>query len=313
MKFPLPPLNTLRLFEAAGRQLNFKVAAQELGLTPSAVSHGVQALEEWLGSALFHRNGRKVTLTSAGKAYLPAVTEALRLLTCASDQGADSHTASTIHISATPAFTSKILLPILHRFRNKHPHVAVTIDTAYWVVELSPDGADLAIRHGDGDWPGMSAELLLVEALVPVCSPRLLERLGKSRELASVPLIHVINDLDWQIWAEACGEAGIDLNKGLHVDTVDMATDAAVQGLGVAIARRPVIDPQLSSGDLVRFDDREVISRTSLWLVAFPGALQRPDVQAFRNWLLGELQSIRDQGELDDPVLFANRPRAEDS
>ena len=183
MKFRLPPLNTLRLFEAAGRHLNFKTAAQELGITPSAISHGIQALEDWLGSALFHRNGRIVTLTTAGEAYLPEVAEALSLLATAADHGA----SNTLHISAAPVFASRILLPRLPRFSELHPHIAVSVDTRHGVVEFPRDGADLAIRRGHGDWAGLSAELLLTESLVPVCSPLLLERLGDNRSLDSAP------------------------------------------------------------------------------------------------------------------------------
>ena len=296
MKLCLPPLNTLRLFEAAGRHLNFKIAAQELCITPSAVSHAVQALEDWLGSALFHRNGRAITLTSAGEAYLPAVSEALGLLAYAADQGASRNAGNTLHISATPAFASRMVLPGLPRFRDRHPHIAVSIDTTHKVVAFPRDGADLAIRRGHGYWPGLSAELLLTETFVPVCSPQLIERLGKAATPRTAPLIHVLGvSEDWQAWADSCGEGEIDCQKGLKVDTIEMAIEAAVQGLGIAIGRRPFIEAELSTGALVRFRDNEVLAEAGYWLVAPPDGMNRPDVLAFRDWLFDELQPFRDQ------------------
>jgi DNA-binding transcriptional LysR family regulator len=289
-------LNTLRLFEAAGRQLNFKGAAQELGVTTSAVSHGIQALEDWLGSALFHRNGRSVTLTSAGQAYLPAVTETLTLLASAADQA--SHSAGNrLHISAAPIFASRILVPRLPRFSKQHPHIAVSVDTSHKVVEFPRDGADLGIRRGHGRWPGLSAELLLTEILVPVCSPLLLERL-RGAPLNEAPLIHLRGaSEDWQAWADACGEGEIHGRKGIEFDTAEMAIHAAVEGLGIAIGRRPFVEPELASGALVPFRKQEVLAEAGIWLVAPPETLRRPDVQAFRDWLFDELRPFREQGD----------------
>ena len=176
----------MRLFEAAGRQLNFKTAAQELGITPSAVSHGIQALEDWLGSALFHRSGRTLALTPTGEAYLPAVAESLRLLRHAADQAAGYRSGVPLHVSAAPSFATRILVPRLRSFRERHPRIAVSIDTKPWALEFARDGTDVAIRRGVGNWAGLSAEPLLTESLVPVCSPLLFERLG-AKPLAAAP------------------------------------------------------------------------------------------------------------------------------
>jgi len=298
MNFRLPPLNTLRLFESAGRQLNFKSAAQELGVTPSAVSHGIQTLEDWLGSALFHPNGRAVTLTSAGQAYLPAVRQTLTLLASAADQACRG-AGNRLHISAAPIFASRILVPRLPRFSETHPHIAVSVDTSHKVVEFPRDGADLGIRRGHGRWPGLSAELLLTETLVPVCSPLLFERL-RGTPLNDAPLIHLTGaGEDWQSWADACGEGEIQSRRGIEVDTAEMAIHAAVEGLGIAIGRRPFVDPELASGSLVQFRDQEISAEAGIWLVAPPDTLRRADVQAFRDWLFEELRPFRKQ---DDPA-----------
>jgi len=287
-------LNTLRLFEAAGRQLSFKTAAQELGITPSAVSHGVQTLEDWLGSPLFHRSRRGIALTPAGEAYLPAVAEVLKLLASASDHIPNYSRSGALHISVAPTFGSRIVLPRLQRFRELHPHINVAIDTNHQTAEFPRDGADLAIRLGHGDWPDAFAEQLLAERLVPVCSPFLLERMGEDRSLCNAPIIHVtMVSQDWQAWARAAGHPAVDCQKGLRVDTIQMAIEAAIEGLGIAIGRRPLVDPELSSGALVRFSECEIAAQTSYWLVAPRQSIYRPDVQAFRDWLLGELESLR--------------------
>lgn len=297
MAYRLPPLNTLRLFEAAGRKLSFKRAAEELDVTPSAVSHGVQTLEDWLGAPLFHRSRRGISLTAAGKAYLPAVAEALKLLASAADRVPGS-SGNTLRISVTPTFGSRVLLPRLHRFRSRHPEISVSIDTTHDVVEFPRDRADLGIRLGNGSWTGLATEWLLTESLVPVCAPALLQRLGPMQSLCDAPLIHITTmDQDWQAWAHAAGRGSVDCQRGLKVDNSQMAIEAAVEGLGIAIGRRPMVDPELEQGTLVRFDFQEVQSEKSYWLVAPAEALARPEIQAFREWLLEELGSYRKKHE----------------
>jgi LysR family glycine cleavage system transcriptional activator len=290
----LPPLNTLRLFEAAGRRQSFKLAAEELGVTSSGVSHAIQALEEWLGTPLFHRHRRGITLTAAGELYLPAVSEALKLFASAVDRIPSSVAGNSLHISVTPTFGSRLLLPRLHRFRDLHAGINVTIDTSQVLVDFPRDGADLGIRLGNGNWPGLTVEWLLTETLVPICAPTLLERLGPSKSLCDAPLIHITTmEQDWQAWTRAAGLGPVDCVRGLKVDNTQMAIEAAVEGLGIAIGRRPMVDPELEQGTLVRFHHWEVPSDKSYWLVAPPETLARPEISAFRQWLLDELRPHR--------------------
>lgn len=304
MGFRLPPLNTLRLFEAAGRQLSFKAAAEELGVTPSAVSHSVQTLEDWLGAPLFHRSRRGINLTPVGAAYLPAVTDALTLLATAADQVHGRSSGNVLQISVASTFASRLVLPRLHRFRERHPYIAVSIDTTHHVVEFPRDRADLAIRLGGGDWPGVWAERLLTETLVPVCTPAIRERLGEEASLCSAPLIHVtMASQDWQAWADACGRGPIDCERGLKVDTIQMAIEAAVQGLGIAIGRRPFVDPELATGALIPFCADEATCRTSYWLVAPAESIKRPEIRAFRDWLVAELGPLQPEASGSDAGL----------
>lgn len=293
MHHRLPPLNTLRLFEAAGRLLSFKAAAEELGVTPSAVSHGVQTLEDWLGAPLFHRRRRGITLTRAGAEYLPAVADALSLFATAADLVPRSYPGNALHISVAPTFASRLLLPRLHLFQARWPDISVSIDTTHRTVEFPRDGVDLAIRHGNGEWPGVHAECLFAETLIPVCAPALIERIGKTDRFCDAPLIHLtMLREDWQAWATACGRGTIDCERGLKVDTIQMAIEAAVQGMGIAIGRRPLVDPELNAGTLVTFCGDEVQSKSGYWLVTSEDALRRPEVKAFRKWLKEELKPL---------------------
>ncbi|MGE0630494.1 MAG: LysR substrate-binding domain-containing protein [Hyphomicrobiaceae bacterium] len=293
MRYRLPPLNTLRLFEAAGRRLSFKLAAKELDVTPSAVSHGVQTLEDWLGTPLFHRSRKGLIMTAAGEKYLPAVTEALSQLASAPGRIKHGTDADHLHISATPTFGSRFLLSRLQRFQAVHPKVMISVDTAHRPVEFPRDGAHLAIRLGSGTWAGVLSEKLLTETLVPVCSPGLLDRLGNSPSLSDATIIHATSMVqDWEAWGAGSGHGPIDCRRAMSVDTSQIAIDAAIAGLGIAIARRPFVDPELESGALVRFDPREVRCTLSYWLVMPPESRARPAVQAFCAWLKGEIGSL---------------------
>jgi DNA-binding transcriptional LysR family regulator len=292
MGYRLPPLNALRLFEAAGRHLSFKLAAQELDITPSAVSHGVQGLEDWLGTPLFARTSRGLSLTKAGESYLPAVRDSLSLLASASERVPGRRSADHIRISVSPTFGARLLLPKLGSFREKHPQIAVYIDTTHHQVEFPQGGADLAIRMGTGEWPGLEAECLLYEDLVPVCSPQMTERFRSAGSIAELPLIHVTTVLhDWDSWLEATGHSNSGEHRGLRVDTLQMAFDAAKRGMGVVLGRLPLIAPELDAGTLVRLSDCTWRSPTAYWLVAPPGAMARPDIRAFRAWLLSALSA----------------------
>ena len=185
MRLRLPPLNALRLFEASARLLSFKNAAEELLLTPSAVSHGIQSLEAWLGASLFIRTAKGLVLSEAGTAYYPIVQQALESLASGSAKIAGRSGLGQLSISTAPTFAARWLLPRLQKFRELHPEIHVIIDTARQRTELSEIGVDLAIRMGRGDWQGVVADRLLTEELVPVCSPRIYDRV---RDLANIEI-----------------------------------------------------------------------------------------------------------------------------
>jgi len=289
MRPRLPPLNSLRLFEASARLLSFKNAAEELLLTPSAVSHGIQSLEEWLGVPLFLRTTKGLVLSEAGNTYIPIVRQALDLLASGSARILNKHGRGQLSISAAPTFGSRWLLPRLHKFRELHPDIHIVIDTSHARAELSDAGVDLAIRMGRGNWQGVIADRLVAEELVPVCAPSIHDRVRDLADIEQAPLIHVTSaSEDWAVWANETGRAVPDPAKGLRFDTIHMAFQAACQGLGVAIGRKPLVNAELASGSLVEVWEA-VLSNISYWLVGAESRADDPRIVAFRSWIMQEV------------------------
>jgi LysR family glycine cleavage system transcriptional activator len=299
MAFRLPPLSSLRVFEAAARHNSFRKAADELNLTASAVSHGIQTLESWLGVELFHRKARSLRLTSAGEAYAPMVNQALTILAKATEQLPGRAATGTLSISSAPTFANKILLPRLEKFAARFPDIRVTIDTSQRRVDLTLDEFDVAIRFASINNPPPDWTLLAAETLIPVCSPNRKQQfaaLSDTDPLSHAPLIHVTSvSTDWNHWFEA---SGVELPApigGLRVDTVAMAFDAAIRGLGVALGRRPLVDDDIESGRLVPLINRTLLSGSGYWLITPHADFQKPEVKEFRRWLLSELGVGSDQ------------------
>jgi DNA-binding transcriptional LysR family regulator len=293
MALRLPPLSALRLFEAAGRHGSFKLAAEELHLTPSAVSHGIVSLERWLGIALFDRGPRGLALTEAGRDYLPYIAEALTMIATGTQRLPSKRADRRIVISSAPAFAARVLLPNLQRFRARHPDIAIAIDTEHRQVGFPVDGVDLAIRMSRGPWPGLASTRLLGARLVPVCAPAYaasLAEAGTPVDLTRANLIHLSSaSEDWSVWADAVGLTGLDLSRGVILDTIGMGVEAAIAGLGVLMGRRPLIDRELAAGQLVAVSERTVEAATAYWLVGAEATQARPDIAAFRRWVLEEV------------------------
>lgn len=297
MPLRLPPLSSLRFFEAAGRLRSFKLAAAELNVTPSAVSHGIVGLEEALGVELFVREARGLSLTPAGADYLSYVSEAFSLLAVGT-QRLPSQRGGAIAVSCAPTFASRWLLPRLAGFRRRYPQVDVAVDTSRRQVGFPADGFDFAIRMSRVPSPDASWTRLFGEELQPVCTPdyrkTLLDADGKV-DLRRATLIHVAPaGEDWQAWLDSAGIAGLDVAAGLRFDTIELAFAAAASGLGVAIGRRPLIDPELASGVLAPVSDQALTAQTAYWLVSSEGTETRRDLNAFREWLLEETIRFRD-------------------
>lgn len=296
MGYRLPPLASLRLFEAAARHMSFKHAADELGLTPSAVSHGIGTLETWLATPLFERSGRSLALTQAGKDFLPYVTEGLSMIATGARRVSPVLGERRIRVSVAPTFARRWLTPRLGRFRQIRPDVRLRIDTSHRQAIFPLDGVDVAIRMGAGPWPGLESELLFREALLPVASPAYLARIlpedGRI-DWETVDLIHVSSvEHDWPSWFEAHG-LGVAGRPRLSYDTVELALDAAAHGLGVALCRLPLCQDALAGPDIVAlpFDPQSI--RTGYWLILPSGREPRRDIDDFLRWLRAEAKSTR--------------------
>ncbi len=308
MAYRLPPLNSMRLFEAAGRYLSFKTAAEDLNITPSAISHGVQTLEEWLGVDLFVRGNRGLTLTGAGAVYLPQIQAALELVARASESVPGRKPTGRLAVSVSPTFAIRWLLPRLLRFNEKHPGIEVSVDTTHKLVEFPRDGIDLAIRMGRGSWPGLKATCLVREKLVPVCTPHMASSIRSAAALSRVPLLHVTQaSEDWAAWCELAGIDLVGSVPGLHFDTIQMAFEAAVEGLGVAVGRLPLIESDLAAKRLVHVLGPPRYCATGYWLVAGHDSLLRPEVVAFHDWICSELRSPAGDRTASDAKLVSVR------
>jgi DNA-binding transcriptional LysR family regulator len=293
MAFRLPPLSSLRVFEAAVRHNSFRKAAEELNLTASAVSHGIQTLENWLGLDLFYRESRGLRLTPDGEAYAPFVNQALSILAKATDQLPGRGSSGTLSISSAPSFATKILLPRLERFIAQHPGIDVRIDSSHRLVDLTLDGFDIAIRFTSTQKPASNWTLLAAETLLPVCSPALKQQMGAKWDtelLMRAPLIHLTSaPADWSYWFRASGiETPSSIEAGLRVDTMQMAFGAAARGLGIVLGRWPLVAEEIESGELVALGDNPIPSHNGYWIVTAETEFQKPEVKLFQKWLISE-------------------------
>lgn len=295
MGFRLPPMNTLRLFEAAARLGSFKQAAEEVHVTPSAVSHGLRTLEHWLGAELFLRDARGLTLTQAGEIYASEVHHALTILASATEVFPGRRKATgALSVSVAPTFANRWLLPRLPKFTERYPDISITIDTARRHVDFLTDGFDLAIRMATSSRSSESWTELVAESFVPVCSPGLARKHGLKDEIRLIeqaPLIHVTAaSEDWAAWFQAKGMTAVG-SRAINVDTIQLAAEAAIQGLGIAIGRRPVMNGYIDAGDLIEIAGPPVSVATKYWLVGTHKSFDRPEIKSFRNWILQELKS----------------------
>lgn len=299
MGFRLPPVNTLRLFEAAARLNSFKLAAEEIHITPSAVSHGIQTLEGWLGTGLFNRDPKGLSLTAAGEAYAPEIRRALSILADATDRLPGRRATGELSISSAPTFAKRWLLPRLSGFSEIYPDITVTIDTDRRNVGFPSDGIDVAIRRSDAPRTGEVWIHLMAESLVPVCSPDYRRRNGVEDDVDFIlgsTLVEVTSvEPDWAPWFKARGITPPEHPQTFLVDTFQFASEAAMQGLGVALGRKPFVDGYLASGQLIELAGPPLPAADGYWLVGSPLSFERPEVKLFKGWLLDGIANPADK------------------
>lgn len=293
----LPPLNALRALEAAARRMSFTRAAEELSVTPAAVSHQIRDLEARLGAPLFRRGPQGLEPAEPLRRALPLLIEGFDRLEEAAGRLAPGPRALTV--SVAPSFAAKWLVPRLDRFHAAHPGLDLRLQASHALADFAGDGVDVAVRYGAGRYPDLVVRRLMGEAMVPVCAPTLLRRgppLRAPADLAGHTLLHVDwrGALEmapsWRMWLRAAGVEDVDPDRGPRFDIESLALEAAAAGQGVALASGAIAAADLASGRLVRaFPGRdETESAFCYWLVHPERKAADPAVAAFIAWALAE-------------------------
>ena len=286
----LPPLHALEAFEVAARELSFRKAAESLHLTPSAVSHQIKGLEDFLGFALFRRMNRALELTEGGRDYLHVIGETLDGLRAGSQQVQQRYGRhTTLKISAGPFIASEIIVPALPSFQAEHPHIDLNIETSLHPVDLRREDMDIALRFGSGRWRGATAKRLLTVKAVPVCAPAMAKKLRKLApgDVSGVSLIHSTPMPEaWQQWAEQAGVKPTQSRGDLWLDSYFAILRAAEQGVGLTLGMVPIVNPWLKQGKLAMpWPDLQVEIPQGYYMVYRPADEERVEVQAFCSWL----------------------------
>jgi len=291
-----PPLNALRAFDSVGRHLSFGRAAAELHVTKAAVSQQIKNLEGFLAVRLFHRNGRSLALTDAGRQLLPGIENGFRELNNAVRPFCTPRAASYISCSTVGALAARWLVPRLQRWMTVQPDIDIRISTTGELEGFEGQGIDLAIRLGRGAEPGLHADLLTREQVVPLCSPTLLEHnlpLQSPNDLRHHQLIHFTPpsgqlNTRWTDWLDIAGAAEVDPDRGIYLNDGTAAISAAVAGQGVVLAPRLIASQELEMSTLVMPFDIALPTQLA-WYIVMPEAnLARAEIVAFRDWLLAE-------------------------
>jgi len=287
----LPPLNALRVFEAAARLGTFSAAAVELAVTQGAVSRQIRLLEDRLGLALFRRAGRRVHLTQEGRDYQATVRAALEAIAAKTAQLSRRRRRGRLVVSTVPSFAAKWLAPRLSAWRAVSPDVELQVIGAYEPAAFGRDGVDVAIRFGRGPWPGLHVERLAEEALFPVCSAAFAEREGirSASDLLRVPLFDREMTEGWTEWFAAMGLKGAQPSALMRLRDASAAIEAALGGQGVALANTSLAAGDIAAGRLVRPVDGAIRSAFAYHVVCPEGALARAPVAAFRDWIVAAM------------------------
>ena len=295
----LPPLNALRAFEAAGRHLSFTKAAEELHVTPAAISHQVKALEDTLGVKLFRRLTRGLLLTDAGQSCLPGLGEGFDRMAAALEGLGGLEDGGVLTVSVLQSLAAKWLVPRLDRFHDAYPDIDLRVSSTIRLVDFARDDVDLAIRYGLGRWTGLQADLLRTEELFPVCSPALLEGPHPLKEPDDLRHHTLLHDESWKVvfigefpewgtWLEAAGVRDIDPTHGPGLSPSVMVIQAAIDGQGVALGRSVLVEADLAEGRLVKPFELTIPLDYAYYVVCPENTAERPKVAAFRQWVMEE-------------------------
>ena len=296
----VPGMRALRTLEAAARHLNFTRAADELGLTPAAVSHQIKEIEEQLGVTLFTRTSRSMRLTEAGEALSEASGDAIELMNRAVSRAQKLERGQTLlKVTADAHFAAKWLMRRVDRFRAIRPAIELRFDISYEVRDFDADDVDIGIRFGAGKYPGLLTHRLFDNVIVPVCSPMLLQAgppLRTPRDLFNHRLVHIewsrrgVTWPNWRMWMAAAGIDDFDDSRAVVFGTSSDCVQAAIEGSAVALADFAMVAQDFAEGRLVQpFDLGVRMAPEFAYHLVYPqAAAQDPRITAFRDWILDE-------------------------
>lgn len=290
----LPPLTALRAFDAAARHMSFAKAADELHVTPAALSFQIKSLEQHLGAPLFRRLNRAVELTDAGKALAPGASDGFQILAGAWRAAERTQDNQTLTVTAGPAFTAKWLAPRLYEFAQAHPEVELRFSASLKLMDFGRDAIDVAIRFGRGTDEGFYSVPLAEEWVCPVMTPALAAQYPTPQSLTKAPLIFddsisfIEPRSDWQAWFRAMG---VDFapTHGPRFSQADHALDAALAGVGVVLGRRALVVKDIADGRLVMPFPTGLNTGVRFRFLCAKGAEDRPQIAAFRDWMMTEI------------------------
>lgn len=302
----LPPLDTLRVFEAAERHKSFKKAADELAVTTSAVSHRMAALEQELGAILFLRHTRRIEVTLEGERLAAGVRRGLAEIRRAV-ASVDRREGTRIRITGLPSHVTRWLAPRLHRFRAAHPDIELHITADLALIDLTQSTFDVALRFGSGVYPGVHVEYLMHDAIFPVASPRYVAEAGPITQPADLLKVTRILDItaeynesgtNWRTWFEHHRLPVEDIDRGMKFNGAVIALEAAAGGLGVAMARKSLVEEEISGGRLVQVLPGTINTNWRHYALTLPDTADWPPLRAFIDWLRTEASdcSPRRQG-----------------
>ncbi len=288
MRRRLPSLSLLRAFERAAYHRSFKLAAEDLHITPSAVSHKIKQLEEELGIPLFHRMTRAVKLTAAGQSYFKDVHRAFARLQTGTQLLHDRYGRQIVRLHLLPFFASEVLVPRLHSFRIAHPEIDLHLESAFGRSEVHPDEADISIALGSGNWPGLVSRQLMKLELKAVCAAELAAEIDAEDpdSINQHTLIYFATKLDaWEQWSQGMGLKHFKPKATITVDSMYSALQAAEQGLGIVLAPLPLSAERLKGTELVAPFAESVAIPDSYYAVYRRGDEVRTNVQIFLDWI----------------------------
>ncbi|HYG46211.1 MAG TPA: transcriptional regulator GcvA [Bordetella sp.] len=288
------PLQALRTFVEVGQRGSIKAAAEALHVTSGAVSQQIRLLEDRLGMALFTRQRQGLRLTEAGASVHPSLLDAFAQIDKAVDTLQAIKGRQTLTVSTVATFAASWLVPRLGHFNQRHPQIEVRVEATSALMDMRRDRVDVALRHGLGNYPGLEATRLMAPVLVPVACPGLVADgrfLKEPQDCLDYPLLHDSDRADWPLWFAAHGAADDPrAERGSAFEDDYLLIRAAVAGQGLALVPQEYAREEIAAGRLVQVLDKPWPARFAYYLVTLPGAMQRPEIQAFADWIKEEAQ-----------------------